>query len=94
MPSDYQRVPFRVLTLKNIPPLYRSPVLPGEGVWEWTDMPKGDNGWPVLYRTSYRPSFEYPNAIVHMLLFDMKRLSMTLYLGSAEPGGSKETCWM
>jgi hypothetical protein len=28
---------------------------------------------------------EYANAIVHMLMFDMKRLSMRLYIGSGEP---------
>ncbi|MDQ7785879.1 MAG: hypothetical protein RDU20_23565 [Desulfomonilaceae bacterium] len=88
---DYYRAPFRVLSLRNIPPLYSSPVLPGEGVWEWRDMPVDSNGWPVVYRTSYRPSVEYPNAIVHMLLFDMKRISMRLYVGSTEPGGSRES---
>ena len=47
------------------------------------------NGWPAIYKTSYRPSSEYPNAIVHMLLFDMKRVSMRLYIGSGEPGAPK-----
>ncbi len=86
---DYYRAPFRVLSLRNMPPLYSSPILPGEGVWEWKDLPTDSNGWPVVYMTSYRPSVEYPNAIVHMLLFDMKRLSMKLYVGSGEPGASR-----
>ena len=85
----YYRAPFRVLSLKSIPPLYTSPVLPGEGIWQWKTMPTSENGWPIVYATSYRPSVEYPNAIVHMLLFDMKQLSMKLFVGSAEPGASK-----
>lgn len=90
-PEVYQRMPYRALSLKNIAPLYTSPVLPGEGVWDWKGMPTAEDGWPTLYRTSYRPSIEYPNAIVHMLLFDMKHLSMKLYVGSSEPGGSERT---
>lgn len=89
IPRQYFRAPFRVMPLKSIPPLYSSPVLPGEGVWQWKGLPQDENGWPVVYMTSYRPSVEYPNAIVHMLLFDMKRLSMKLYIGSGEPGASK-----
>lgn len=88
-PRIHSREPFRVLALNNIPPLYTTPKLPGEGVWEWKDTPPGENGWPAIYRTSYRPSVKYPNAIVHMLLFDMKRVSMKLYIGSAEPGAPK-----
>ncbi|MBI5249203.1 MAG: hypothetical protein HY912_06890 [Desulfomonile tiedjei] len=77
--------PFRKLTLKNIPPLYVTPPLPGEGVWSSQNMPSTPDGQPIIYRTSYRPSVEYANAIVHMLLFDMKRLNMRLYIGSGEP---------
>ncbi len=88
---DFCRSRYREIALKNIPPLYLSPPLPGEGVWQSQNMPTGPDGKPVIFRTSYRPSVEYPNAIVHMLLFDMSRLSMRLYLGSSEPGGSKET---
>lgn len=87
----FQRLPYKVLSLRNIPPLYTSPVIPGEGIWEWKDMPPGRDGWPILYRTTYRPSAEYPNATVHMLLLDMKHLTMELYLGSTEPGGSEST---
>ncbi len=87
--TDYQRDPYRTLALKNIPPLYVTPKLPGEGVWVSDDMPADGNGWPVMYRTSYRPSSEYPTAIVHMLLVDMKRVSMRLYIGSAEPRAPK-----
>lgn len=89
-PHRFDRLPFRSLSLRNIPPIYVEPRLEGEGVWEWKDLPTTEEGWPVVYRTSYRPSAEYPNAIVHMLLFDMKRLSMRLYIGSAEPHAPKE----
>lgn len=82
----YYSAPLRMLTLKNIPPLYVNPELPGEGVWEWRGLPTDSNGRPLMYRTSYRPSEKYPNAIVHMLLLDMKKLSMKLYVGSSEPG--------
>ncbi len=88
---EYWVAPLQTLELKGIPPLYVTPELPGEGVWEGQGMPAGENGWPVMYRTSYRPSVQYPNAVVHMLLFDMKRVSMRLYVGSSEPGGSRNS---
>ncbi|HMK35608.1 MAG TPA: hypothetical protein VK463_11105 [Desulfomonilaceae bacterium] len=91
LPTHYSVAPFCSIVLKNIRPLYTAPELPGEGVWRSQGMPTGTDGQPALYRTSYRPSVEYPNAIVHMLVFDMKRLSMKLYIGSGEPGGSGET---
>jgi hypothetical protein len=79
------REPFRSLALNNMPPLYVTPELPGEGIWESSGMPSVSDGWPVLYKTSYRPSEKYPNAIVHMIMLDMKYLSMRLYIGSGEP---------
>ncbi len=87
----YCRTPYKSVWLKNIPPLYRSPELPGEGIWQSQGMPTGPDGQPVMYRTSYRPSVQYANAIVHMLLFDMKAVSMNLFVGSGEPGGSERT---
>ncbi|MGC8906920.1 MAG: hypothetical protein ACP5M0_05700 [Desulfomonilaceae bacterium] len=74
--------------LENIPPLYATPPLENEGVWDSSGLPTDKDGAPLMYRTSYRPSERYPNAIVHMLLFDMKRVSMRLYLGSSEPGAT------
>lgn len=74
--------------LENIPPLYTTPPLQNEGVWESSGLPTDKDGTPLMYKTSYRPSERYPNAIVHMLLFDMKRVSMRLYLGSSEPGAT------
>jgi hypothetical protein len=76
------------VSLKNIPPLYASPRLPGEGIWEWKDLPVDEHGEPFMYKTSYRPSVTHPNAIAHLLVFDMKKLTMALYLGSSEPGAS------
>jgi len=87
-PGVYYRGLFRSLVLKRIPPLYLTPELPGEGVWDARGLPTDPDGRPLMYKTSYRPSEKYPNAIAHMLLFDMKRLAMKLYIGSAEPGGS------
>jgi hypothetical protein len=73
---------------ERIPPLYVSPALPGEGIWHWKDMPTGESGRPIIFKTTYRPSVHYPNAIVHMFLFNMKHVSMRLCIGSAEEGGS------
>ena len=87
--DDYFAAPLLPLTLENIPPLYVTPHLQGEGVWECRGMPTSSEGSPVVYRTSYRPSARYPNAVVHMLLFDMRRLAMRLYVGSTEPGAPK-----
>ncbi len=90
-PGDHSRAPFRELSLKNIPPLYTTPVLPGEGIWQSAGLPTGKDGVPIVYRTSYRPSATYANATAHMLVLDMKQLSMKLYIGSTEPGGSNKT---
>lgn len=86
--GEHYLAPFRNLVLKNVAPLYVDPPLEGEGVWQVQGMPAGENGWPAIYKMSYRPSVQYPNAVVHMLLLDMKRLNMKLYIGSGEPGAS------
>jgi hypothetical protein len=65
--------------------------MPGEGVWQSGGLPTGKDGMPIVYTTSYRPSVRYANAVAHMMLFDMKQLSMKLYIGSTEPGGSSKT---
>lgn len=88
---NFVTTPYNQIVLKNIPPLYVVPELPGEGVWQSQGLPTGPDGETVMWRTSYRPSIEFPNAIVHMLLFDMKKLDMRLYIGSTEPGGSTNT---
>ena len=89
--GDHSRAPFRTLFLKNIPPLYMTPAMPGEGVWQSGGFPTGKDGLPIVYTTRYRPSVRYANAVAHMILFDMKQLSMKLYIGSTEPGGSSKT---
>ncbi|MGO9569035.1 MAG: hypothetical protein ACLP5H_15985 [Desulfomonilaceae bacterium] len=89
--GDHSRAPFRALFLRNIPPLYVTPTLPGEGIWQSGGLPTGKDGIPTVYRTSYRPSVTYANAVVHMMVFDMKQLSVKLYIGSTEPGGSSKT---
>jgi hypothetical protein len=89
--GDHSRAPFRTLFLRNIPPLYMTPAMPGEGVWQSGGLPTGKDGMPIVYTTSYRPSVKYANAVAHMILLDMKQLSMKLYIGSTEPGGSSKT---
>ncbi len=70
----------------DIPPLYTSPVLEGEGHWTTKDLPVGRDGMPLFYKTVYRPSAEFPNAVVYMAIFDMKRLKPRFFLGETEPG--------
>ncbi len=70
----------------DIPPLYTSPKLDGEGTWTAEDMPRSADGLPLAYKTVYRPSVEFPNSTVYMALFDMKRLKIRLFIGQTEPG--------
>lgn len=70
----------------DIPPLYTSPKLDGEGVWTAEDMPRADNGTPLVYKTVYRPSEEFPTSTVYMAMFDMSRLRARLFIGQTEPG--------
>ena len=70
----------------SIPPLYTEPALEGEGVWSTQEMPKGLEGRPLIYKTVYRPSVEFPTAIVYMALFDMNRVKPRLFIGNTEPG--------
>ncbi len=73
-------------SLQNIPPLYSSPRIEGEGVWVSTDTPFGSDGNPLIYKTVYRPSVEFPNSVVYMAVFDMSRLKTRLFIGQTEPG--------
>jgi hypothetical protein len=69
-----------------IPPLYTSPALEGEGLWSTQDLPVGQSGLPLFYKTVYRPSPEFPNSVVYMAVFDMKRLKPRFFIGETEPG--------
>jgi Phosphodiester glycosidase len=69
-----------------IKPLYSSPVLVGEGVWSSEGTPRDADGHPLVYKTAYRPSVEYPNAVVYMAVFDITRLRPRLFIGQTEPG--------
>jgi hypothetical protein len=73
------------IELDTIKPLYTSPALPGEGVWEPADTPRDVNDKPIIFKTFYRPSVEFPNAVVYMMLIDMNRAFMQYYVGSQEP---------
>jgi hypothetical protein len=69
-----------------IPALYTSPKLDGEGVWTSDDLPIGTDGVPLAYKTLYRPSVDFPNAVVYMAMFDMSRISTRFFIGQTEPG--------
>ncbi len=69
-----------------IPPLYTSPQLDGEGVWTADDLPVGTDGRPLAYKTVYRPSGDFPNAIVYMAVLDMSRITTRFFIGQTEPG--------
>lgn len=69
-----------------IPPLYASPVLEGEGTWTEEGMPVSQDGRPLLYKTVYRPSAEFPTSVVHMAIFDMSRIKPRFFVGQTEPG--------
>lgn len=70
----------------NIPPLYLSPKLEGEGVWTADDLPKDAENNPLIYKTVYRPSLEFPNSVVYLAIFDMSRIRSRLFIGQTEPG--------
>jgi hypothetical protein len=78
--------PLGQLQLDNIKPLYTSPEMPGEGVWTTSDSPTDSLGRPIVYKTFYRPSVDFPNAIVFMMVVDMSKASMRYYVGKQEPG--------
>lgn len=92
VPESLQRVlsagfPGRVgdlMAVRGIPPLYSAPKMQNEGVWIKEDLFGGHDPVPLVYRTFYRPSDNFPNAIVYMMLFNMKHISPRLYLGAAE----------
>jgi hypothetical protein len=71
---------------ENIAPLYVSPEVEGEGIWTAQDLPTGSDGRPLVYKTVYRPSLEFPTSIAYMALFDMTRLKTRFFIGESEPG--------
>ena len=72
--------------LKDISPLYKSPKINGEGIWATTGAPVAGDGRPLVYKTLFRPSVEFPNTIVYLAVFDMSRLKPRLFIGRTEPG--------
>ena len=70
----------------RIPALYTSPPLEGEGIWTSDEMPQASDGRPLIYKTAYRPSVDFPNSIVYMALFDISRIKTRLFIGNTEPG--------
>ncbi len=70
----------------RIAPLYLSPKVEGEGIWTSEGLPRGSDGRPLVYKTVYRPSLEFPNSVVHLAVFDANRLKPRLFIGQTEPG--------
>ncbi len=83
------RDPLNMLRLDNIKPLYTSPALQGEGVWESSGSPRDNQGRPIVYKTFYRPSVDFPNAVVYMMVIDMNLTFMRYYVGSQEPAAQR-----
>ena len=81
--------PLDLVSLENIKPLYTAPRLAEEGVWSCTNSPRDVKGRPITYQTYYRPSVEFPNAIVFMMVVDMRKVFMKYYVGSGEPGAAQ-----
>lgn len=79
---------FDQIQLDNIQPLYTSPAMPGEGLWVSSGSPLDPSGRPIAYRTFYRPSVDFPNAIVYMMVIDMSKTFAQYYVGSQEPGAT------
>ncbi|MFH1113268.1 MAG: phosphodiester glycosidase family protein [Pseudomonadota bacterium] len=70
----------------RIAPLYLSPKVEGEGTWTADALPQGSDGRPLVYKTVYRPSLEFPNSIVYLAVFDANRLKPRFFIGQTEPG--------
>jgi len=85
------RDPLQLLRLDNIKPLYTSPALAGEGVWESSSSPTDPQGRPIAYTTCYRPSVDFPNAVVYMMVVDMSKVFVRYYVGSQEPAAPMAT---
>jgi hypothetical protein len=86
--SDFDllsRDPLKQLTVDCIKPLYTDPIMPGEGVWETATSPRDRHGGPIVYKTFYRPSVQFPNAIVYMMVIDLSKVVTKYYVGSQEP---------
>jgi hypothetical protein len=79
------------MVVNDIPPLYTSPRIDGEGIWVSVDFSVSEDVKPLIYKTVYRPSVEFPNTVVYMAVFDMSRLKPRLFIGQSEPGIYKVT---
>ncbi|WP_435051213.1 hypothetical protein [Desulfomonile tiedjei] len=86
--TQVSRDSLSTIKLDNIKPLYTSPALPGEGVWDTSGVPRDSSGNPIIYKTFYRPSVDFPNAVVYMMVVDMSKTFLQYYVGSQEPGAS------
>ena len=67
-------------------PLVVSPALPGEGHWQPSGPALG--GTPAMYIAQFRADPVYTSQITSAVWIDPTRLSVRLYPGTSEPGGS------
>jgi hypothetical protein len=62
--KDLSKLETEPIRLENIKPLYTTPGMPGEGIWDSSGSPRDSQGRPLIFRTFYRPSVDFPNAVV------------------------------
>lgn len=77
----------RMMSLPPMTPIVQ-PTLPGEGVWTTDGLPLPGAGQPPSVAKAFlRPDPARPYAVVTMLQFDLRTLSLHLVSGTTEPGG-------
>jgi hypothetical protein len=81
LPPQIQEMPLPPLTPLITPPL------DGEGVWSTDGLPSPTaNQPPLVARAFVRPDPSRPYAVVTMLQFDLRYLSLNVVAGTSEPG--------
>jgi hypothetical protein len=69
-----------------VAPLINDGALPGEGVWVSDGLPAPpDGGPPAFWKTFLRPNPARPDAMVYLVRFDPRRLTMHMVAGTQEP---------
>jgi hypothetical protein len=80
------------VTSMPLPPMKPviSPTIHGEGIWTVQGMaPAPYNYLPLDAKAFFRPDPSYPYAIVTLLQFDTRFISLHLVAGTIEPGGPR-----
>lgn len=77
----------QMMPLPTIAPLAQ-PVLPGAGVWTTAGLPPPAMGQlPFIAKTFLQPDPQRPYAVVTLLQFDLRSVTLHLVSGTTEPGG-------